>query len=76
MTIKGRLIRLERRQIERDTPVFYFVASEAVATREGIPLSQCLVTDDPEDDPPLPCTQTHEERVFMLEEEDARNAST
>ena len=73
MTIRGRVIKLERRQIEREEARFYFVASEEVAARER--LSRYLVTDDPSDDPPVHCMLTHEEIVDELDREEFRHAS-
>ena len=71
MTIKGRVVRLEQIGATR-RPLFYFAASESVAIRAGLPLSRCLLTDDPNDDPAVPCTMTFEEIQEELARDEAR----
>ena len=60
-------MRLEQKRAERSQWLFYFVASEAVAIRDGLPRSQCIITDDPSDDPHWVCAMTHEEIVDELD---------
>ena len=67
MSVKRRVTRLEQKGAERSRTAVYFVASEDVAIREGLARSQCIITDDPSDDPPWLCTLTHEEIVDELD---------
>ena len=63
-------MRLERKPAERSQRPFYFVASEAVAIRDGLPRSQCIITDDPSDHPAWVCTLAHEEIVDELDRDE------
>jgi len=70
-------VRLKLKPAERSRRPFCFVASEAVAIRDGLPRSQCIIADDPSDDPAWVCTLTHEEIVDELDrgEEEHGHAS-
>ena len=67
-------MRLERKRAEGSRRPFYFVPSEAVAIRDGFPRSQCIITDDPSDDPAWVCTLTHEEIVDELDRDGEEHA--
>ena len=67
-------MRMERKRAEGSRRPFCFVASEAIAIRAGLPRSQCIITDDPSDDPAWVCTLTHEEIVDELHRDHEEHA--
>jgi len=74
MSPSARVVRLERKsslQLKLGQPLWYWVASEAVAEAHGLARSTYLVTDNIEHDPPIPNYTILEDLLAELDAEES-----